>query len=450
MSASTDTIVALASANGQAGVGVVRLSGENSLLITQAVTGKPCERDRHAHMRSFFDPDGQVLDSGLVLPFFAPASYTGETVVEWQTHGAPIVLDQLIATAIHHGARFARPGEFTERAFLNGKLDLTQAEAVADLIAASNLASARGAMQSLSGAFSERIEAFEQELIALRVFVEATIDFPDEDVEFLETAQVKARIHAVLNELVELRAITNQGVLLRDGIRVVIAGPPNAGKSSLLNALSGSDTAIVTNIPGTTRDVIRENVQFNGLPLTLLDTAGLRDTDDPVEKIGTARAEEAIKTADVILWVEDDSLNNSIERPVSIAQATQPVIHIRNKTDLSHGENGIRSGTTGITQQLGLSIRTGAGFEALRKVLVDRAGYVPNETQFVARRRHLVALDHAEAQIQNALSLLDDVPDTVLVAEELRIAHDYLGEITGKFTTEDLLGAIFSSFCIGK
>ena len=194
--------------------------------------------------------------------------------------------------------------------------------------------------------------------------------------------------------------------------------------------------------------MIRENVQFNGLPLTLLDTAGLRDTDDPVEKIGTARAEEAIKTADVILWVEDDSLNNSIERPVSITQATQPVIHIRNKTDLSHGENGIRSGTTGITQPLGLSIRTGAGLRALRKVLVDRAGYVPNETQFVARRRHLVALDHAEAQIQNALSFLDDVPDTVLVAEELRIAHDYLGEITGKFTTEDLLGAIFSSFAL--
>ena len=450
MSASTDTIVALASANGQAGVGIIRLSGESSIPITEAVTGKPCALDRQAHMRTFRAPNGQVLDSGLVLPFFAPASYTGETVVEWQTHGAPVVLDQLVATAIHHGARLARPGEFTERAFLNGKLDLTQAEAVADLIAATNLASARGAMHSLSGAFSARIAAFEQELTTLRVFVEATIDFPDEDVEFLEAAQVKTRINAVLDQLAQLRAITSQGVLLRDGIRVVIAGPPNAGKSSLLNALSGTDTAIVTNIPGTTRDVIRENVQIDGLPLTLLDTAGLRDTDDPVEKIGTNRAEEAIRTADVILWVEDDTSNDASERPASIANATQPVIDIRNKTDLSNGPNGLRSEVGTSKPQLGLSIKNGAGLNALRKAIVDCAGYAPNETQFVARRRHLSALDRAEAQIKNALSLLDSVPDTVLVAEELRIAHDHLGDITGKFTSEDLLGAIFTSFCIGK
>ncbi|MFN2349632.1 MAG: tRNA uridine-5-carboxymethylaminomethyl(34) synthesis GTPase MnmE [Thioalkalivibrio sp.] len=441
-----DTIAAIATPPGFGGVGVVRVSGPQVKAVAEAILGR-LPAPRYAHYGRFRDAASETLDDGIALYFPAPHSYTGEDVLELQGHGGPVVMDLLLARCLALGCRTARPGEFTERAFINGRLDLAQAEAVADLIEAGSAQAARSARRSLEGALSGQVNALLTELTALRVAVEAALDFPDEDIDILKDGQVAERIEALLMRLDTLQREAGQGALLREGMRLVIAGRPNAGKSSLLNQLVRREAAIVTHIPGTTRDVLRETVSIDGLPLHIIDTAGLRESDDPVEQEGIRRAWVEIDTADAVLLVVDDNEGEGeAEQAICDRLPTHlPLITVHNKIDLS----GHAPGEQG--QRIYLSAQTGLGAETLRAHLKARMGYSgAGEGQYLARRRHLDALKRTQCHVQDARSALQSGAGPELVAEDLRLAQESLGEITGRFSADDLLGEIFSSFCIGK
>ena len=442
------TIAAVATPRGEGGVGVIRVSGTRSASIARTLLGRD-PVPRHAYYCTFADADGAPIDRGLLLFFKAPRSYTGEDVLELQTHGSPVVLRLLVARLVELGARHARPGEFSERAFLNGKLDLAQAEAVADLIASSSETAARAALRSLEGEFSRRVRALTEAVVRLRVWIEAAIDFPEEEIDFLSAPELRADLAAVRTDLATLLDGARRGVRLADGLHVVIVGRPNAGKSSLLNALAASERAIVTEIPGTTRDLVRETVEIDGVALTLVDTAGLRESPDVVEREGIRRARAELERADVALLVTD--ADNDAEGDAALlaglpAGTRRIVAH--NKIDLvdraPHRER--RSEDV----HLWLSAKTGAGLEALHAELRSLAAGEDSDGAWTARARHVAALERAKTHLAAAESALIERNAGELAAEELREMQHALGEITGEFTTDDLLGAIFSAFCIGK
>ncbi|MGN6740341.1 tRNA uridine-5-carboxymethylaminomethyl(34) synthesis GTPase MnmE [Dyella sp.] len=444
--ATVDTIAAIATASGAAGVGVVRVSGPAVPDIASALLGR-MPLPRHAHFLALRDRDGALIDRGLLLHFPAPASYTGEHVLELQVHGSAVLLDALLRRVCELGARLARPGEFTERAFLNGKLDLVQAEAVADLIAARSQLAARAALQSMEGAFSRRVQHLLDALIALRVHVEAAIDFPEEEIDFLADPAITRQLDALREEHAQLLRETERGVRLSDGLRVAIIGRPNAGKSSLLNALAGRDRAIVTPIAGTTRDVLRESVQLDGVTLELADTAGLRDTDDVVEREGVRRAQQELAQADVALLVTEqahwaDDLALLADLPDAVVR-----LIVVNKIDRDGALGAHEADAAGT---LWLSARTGENLDALRVRLRELAAAGGGEGAFSARRRHVLALQQVGKHLEHAAAVLTATRAGELAAEELRQAQHALGEITGSYTSDDLLGAIFGSFCIGK
>ena len=454
-----EPIIAVATAPGRGAVGIVRVSGRDLTVVIDALCGKLLA-PRHATYLPFGGADGEPIDQGLAIWFPAPHSYTGEAVLELQAHGGPVVLQLLLARCLEAGRgiglRLAQPGEFTARAFLNDKLDLAQAEAVSDLIDASTEAAARSARRSLSGAFSNEINALRDRLIDLRMLVEATLDFPEEEIDFLEKANARGRLDGVIADLASVLARARQGVLLREGIKVVLAGLPNVGKSSLLNALAGAELAIVTPIPGTTRDKISGTIQIEGVPIHVTDTAGLRDpgdAHDEVERIGIARSWAEIENADAVVFLHDltragqadyDDGERRIAAQLSAAVSSgSQLLHVFNKADVAGAAP---------SPGLMLSARTGLGLAELRRALLEQAGWqAPPEGLFIARARHVQALGrtaehltHARGHAARADGALD------LLAEELRLAHDALGEITGAFTADDLLGEIFGRFCIGK
>jgi tRNA modification GTPase len=445
-----DTIVARATPAGQGGIGIVRISGPLVPALAAGVLGTLPEPGRATRCR-FLDSAGAPIDSGLALYFAAPRSFTGEHVLELHGHGGPVVMALLIERCLELGARAARPGEFSERAFLNDKLDLAQAEAVADLIGAGSAAAARAALNSLAGEFSAEVARLEAALIELRSYLEASIDFADEDLELLAEGGIEQRLARLESDFVALEAAAEQGRLLHDGCTLVLAGRPNAGKSSLLNALAGHDAAIVTPVPGTTRDVLRERIDIDGLPLTVLDTAGLREGPDEIEAEGIRRAEREMTRADRVLFVVDAADPGAIDglvRDLAALPADVPVTVLANKSDVT------RAATLPVAAErmvIQVSARTGAGLDLLRAHLKDVLGYRPPESgAFSARRRHVDALRRAHAHAASARAQLQARTGTELVAEELKLAHDALGEITGRFTSDDLLGRIFASFCIGK
>ncbi|PVV11505.1 MAG: tRNA uridine-5-carboxymethylaminomethyl(34) synthesis GTPase MnmE [gamma proteobacterium symbiont of Ctena orbiculata] len=444
-----DTIAAIATPPGRGSVGIVRISGPECGRIAELLLGS-VPPPRQASLRSFRDQHDNTIDSGLAIYFPNPQSFTGEDVLELQGHGGPVVLDLLLQQILQHGARLARPGEFSERAFLNGKLDLVQAEAIADLIDAESQAAARSATRTLQGAFSNKIHKLVEALIELRLYVESAIDFPEEEIDFLVDSKVSERLHTILDEINATHQSAHSGRLLRDGLTLVIAGRPNAGKSSLLNALAGAESAIVTDIPGTTRDLLRERITIEGMPLHIIDTAGMRDSHDPVEAEGIRRAKQEMELADRVLWVFDDHTD-----PQHLAVDREqlpdgvPVTLIRNKIDIAGSSPRHNEDESGI--EIALSATRGEGIDLLRAHLVQCVGYQHlGEGDFIARRRHLDALERAIEHLrQGALSLQRDRAGELL-AEDLRLAQQSLGEITGEFTVDDLLGRIFSSFCIGK
>ncbi|MDI1301550.1 MAG: tRNA uridine-5-carboxymethylaminomethyl(34) synthesis GTPase MnmE [bacterium] len=460
MKTATETIVAIATAPGRGGVGIVRVSGPRAHEIAHQVLGRNKELPvRRVIFSAFYAEDGRKIDEGLALAFNAPHSFTGEDVVELQGHGGPVVMDMLLKRVLALGARMARPGEFSERAFLNDKLDLAQAEAIADLIDAGSEQAARSAVRSLSGVFSEKIDALVESLIALRIYVEAAIDFPEEEIDFLSDGHVERELRVIQGNLRVVQAQARQGALLREGMQVVIAGEPNAGKSSLLNALAGYDAAIVTDIAGTTRDVLREQIQIDGMPLHVIDTAGLRDSIDIVEQEGIRRALREIGNADCILFVFDSATETdplaAATRFFSPMPAPASLIFVANKADLV---SGLKSGTSqrtdtsgSIYREIVLSARSGDGMETLRTALKDAMGFQSGDAGlFTARRRHLDALARASAALAVGLEQLLQRNAGELLAEDLRVAQNSLSEITGAFSSDDLLGRIFSSFCIGK
>ncbi|WP_337234576.1 tRNA uridine-5-carboxymethylaminomethyl(34) synthesis GTPase MnmE [Proteus terrae] len=452
---STDTIVAQATPPGRGGVGILRVSGPKAALVAQTVLGK-LPKPRYADYLPFRNDDNSVLDQGIALFFPNPNSFTGEDVLELQGHGGPIILDLLLKRILQiPGVRIANPGEFSERAFLNDKLDLAQAEAIADLIDASSEQAARSAINSLQGVFSSHINEMVESLTHLRIYVEAAIDFPDEEIDFLSDGIIEGKLNAVIAELDDVRAQARQGSLLREGMKVVIAGRPNAGKSSLLNALAGREAAIVTDIAGTTRDVLREHIHIDGMPLHIIDTAGLREASDEVERIGIERAWKEIEQADRVLFMVDSTTTDATTPediwPEFMARLpkTLPVTVIRNKSDLT-GEN-VEITAQGNYPMIRLSARDGMGIELLRDHLKEAMGFNSNtEGGFLARRRHLQALNTAAEHLQQGHEQLVYAKSGELLAEELRLAQQALSEITGEFTSDDLLGRIFSSFCIGK
>ena len=469
-----DPIAAIATAPGRGGVGIVRVSGKHLKPLVKALCGRVLQ-PRHATYLPFNDAAGQPIDQGLALYFPAPHSYTGEDVLELQAHGGPVVLQLLLARCLEAaqgpagaaGAaasvlphlRLAAPGEFTERAFLNGKIDLAQAEAIADLIDASTAAAARSAGRSLSGAFSEEIHGLRDALVHLRMLVEATLDFPEEEIDFLRKADARGQLSKLQHMLATVMQRAQQGALLREGIKAVIAGQPNAGKSSLLNALAGAELAIVTPIAGTTRDKVQQTIQIEGVPLHVIDTAGLRDSSDEVEKIGIARAWEEIAAADAVLFLHDLTRQNQpdyVAADAAIAHTLAerlppgvPVIDVWNKTDAAPG---VQPGSAPGHEAVRLSARTGEGLDTLRRLLLEAAGWQPAaEGLYIARARHTEALRAVDAHLMEAAAQLESSgPALDLLAEELRLAQNALGAITGEFGADDLLGVIFSSFCIGK
>jgi tRNA modification GTPase len=447
-----DTIAAIATAPGRGGIGVIRVSGPAVPTIAHALLGK-LPTPRHASIAVFRDAAGGALDHGLALYFPAPESFTGEHVLELHGHGGPVVLDLVLQRALELGARPARPGEFSERAFLNGKLDLAQAEAVADLIDSASAQAARAALHSLQGVFSRRVHAIVEQLITLRMHIEAALDFPEEEIDFLADAKLFAGLETLTTTLAALQQDAHQGQLLHDGMTVVIAGPPNAGKSSLLNQLSQRDSAIVSPVAGTTRDLLREQIQIDGLPLHIIDTAGLRATRDEIEKEGVRRARAAAARADRILLVVDDSAETDASLGGLLGEwpAGAPLTLVRNKTDLSGRSPGIATSAlrAGLAE-VRLSAKSGDGLRELREHLKTCMGYqTAGEGGFSARRRHLDALHRAAEQTTLARYELKQ-RNGELAAEQLRLAQQALSEITGEFTSDDLLGRIFASFCIGK
>ncbi|WP_118845729.1 tRNA uridine-5-carboxymethylaminomethyl(34) synthesis GTPase MnmE [Haemophilus haemolyticus] len=450
-----ETIVAQATAPGRGGIGILRVSGPLATEVAQAVLGK-CPKPRMADYLPFRDADGTVLDQGIALYFKSPNSFTGEDVLELQGHGGQVVLDLLLKRILQiDGIRLARPGEFSEQAFLNDKLDLTQAEAIADLIDATSEQAARSALNSLQGEFSKKVNELVESVIYLRTYVEASIDFPDEEIDFLADGKIEANLRGIINQLEDVRSEAKQGSILREGMKVVIAGRPNAGKSSLLNALAGREAAIVTDIAGTTRDVLREHIHIDGMPLHIIDTAGLRDATDEVERIGISRAWTEIEQADRIILMLDsidpESADLSKVRSEFLAKlpTTLPVTIVRNKIDLN-GEQANESEQGGY-QIISLSAQTHDGVQLLREHLKQAMGFQTGmEGGFLARRRHLDALEKAAEHLQIGLVQLTEFHAGELLAEELRLVQTYLSEITGEFTSDDLLGNIFSSFCIGK
>jgi len=445
---STDTIAAIATPPGNGGIGIVRVSGPQVPRLAEALLGRR-PRARHAHLCRFADAAGEPIDHGLLIHFPAPHSFTGEHVVELQAHGSPIALQRLLARVVELGARHARPGEFSERAFLNGRLDLAQAEAIADLIAAGSEASARAAMRSLDGVFSQQVHALTEATIRLRVWIEAAIDFPEEEIDFLAAPALAGGFAQLRQQLAILLADTRRGVRLNDGLHVVIVGRPNAGKSSLLNALAATERAIVTDIPGTTRDVLRETIDLDGIALTLVDTAGLREAEDRVEQEGIRRARLELQRADVAILVSDDDDTDADRVLLTGLPATATRLLVHNKIDRTAAapDRQVRADGT----HLWLSARTGAGLALLVAELTRLAGQgeVPAGS-FSARARHVAALERAALALEAAEHALTDARAGELAAEELRQMQHALGEITGEFTSEDLLGRIFADFCIGK
>ncbi len=444
-----DTIAAIATPPGRGGVGIVRVSGPATQRIAEAMLGK-LPKPRYATHSRFRDGAGQPLDDGIALYFSAPHSFTGEDVLELHGHGGPVVLDMVLGRTLELGARLARAGEFSERAFTNGKMDLAQAEAVADLIESGSEVAARSAMRSLQGEFSKQVHALVEALTQLRMYVEAAIDFPEEEIDFLADDKVHAQLSSIEQGIASLLESTRQGQLLHDGMTVVLAGPPNAGKSSLLNALAQSETAIVSPIPGTTRDVLRERIHLDGMPLHIVDTAGLRASRDEIESEGIRRAREQMTHADRILLVLDDSASGGVPAEV-VQHLPKNLAHtvVRNKIDLTGHAAGIVNTPSGV--EILLSAKTGAGLDALRQHLKDCMGFQPvGEGTFIARRRHLDAIRRAQDHVTRGRAQLKESRAGELLAEELRLAQQTLSEITGEFTSDDLLGRIFSSFCIGK
>ncbi len=452
MTFKTTTITAIATPLGRGGVGVIRLSGANAFAIAERLTQKPLPKPRQAGFRQFYDKDGEVLDEGILLCFPNPHSFTGEDVVEIQGHGGVVIQNTLLARVLELGATPAQAGEFSMRAFENGKMDLVQAEAIADLIDASSQAAARSAVRSLQGAFSQRVNDVLEKLIHLRLHVEAAIDFPEEEIDFLADGKILALLDDVQFSIKQVQQSARQGQLLREGLQVVIAGKPNAGKSSLLNALAGVDRAIVTDIAGTTRDVLHEKITLNGLPITLTDTAGLRETGDIVEQEGIRRAMKEIEQADLLLFVYDMA---SEQNPLAIAEQffaehLQPkrTLIIANKCDLTDISaqvddlQGYRRAIVSAQQQHGI--------QGLIDLITQFAGFQPEEDTFIARTRHLDAMQRTQGFLAEAREQLVEYHAGELVAESLRLAQNALSEITGEFTADDLLGKIFGSFCIGK
>lgn len=451
------TIAAIATPLGRGGIGVIRLSGTKAVQITEQLIGKPIGKARQASFARFLDVDSETtIDEGLVLHFPAPNSFTGEDVVELQGHGGMVVQNALLARLLVLGATAAGAGEFSARAFANGKMDLVQAEAIADLIDAVSTQAARSAIRSLQGEFSTRIQTVLEQLIHLRLHVEAAIDFPEEEIDFLADGRILALLEQVIAAIKGVFASARQGQLLREGLQVVIAGKPNAGKSSLLNALAGVDRAIVTHIAGTTRDVLHERITLNGLPITLTDTAGLRETDDVVEIEGIRRAYTQIEQADLLLLVYDLTVDSD---PLTLAKAffeddlhhnldKKRLVFIGNKADLSAQSIGI--GEKDGFRQVTLSAKQKLGIDDLVQVISQQAGYQPEENTFIARTRHIDALSRCLSGLDDAKIQLVEYRAGELMAESLRIAQNALSEITGEFTADDLLGKIFGSFCIGK
>jgi len=439
----TDTIAAIATPAGRGGVGIIRISGPQATGISKAVTGVLPE-PRVATLADFCTADGVAIDHGLVLYFPAPNSFTGEDVVELQAHGSPVVLDLILKSTLSLGARMARPGEFSERAYLNDKLDLTQAEAIADLIDSSSETAARAALRSLEGEFSNTINQLLEKMIRLRMYIESAIDFPEEEIDFLSDGKVAQQLDAIYVTTTAVFHSARQGSILREGITLVIAGKPNAGKSSLMNRLAQREAAIVTDIPGTTRDVLREAISIDGIPLHLVDTAGLRDSNDPIEQQGIDRARREIERADIILHIIDCAAMDQDDDSLTVLPATIPCIDVYNKIDIAAVVKETQDSAVFI------SAKTGQGFDQLNKTIKQTMGFDENnEGIFSARRRHLDALERTLSHIKNSQVHLSHQTGE-LVAEELKIAQACLGEITGAFSSDDLLGEIFSSFCVGK
>ena len=446
----SDSIAAIATAPGRGGIGIVRVSGGSCRSIANALLGCVPE-PRAAELHRFLDEAGEPIDEGLALYFPGPASFTGEDVLELHGHGGPVVMDLLLRRVLELGARAAAPGEFTQRAFLNDKLDLAQAEAVADLIDSGSAEAARAALRSLQGEFSSQVHDLAEAVLELRMWVEAAIDFPEEEVDFLGDRALNARLEFIRHRFAELAETARQGALLRDGLTIVIAGRPNAGKSSLLNRLAGYDAAIVTPIPGTTRDVLRERIEIDGLPVHVLDTAGLRESPDEVEAEGIRRAHRELARADRVLFVVDASDEvavAAIDADLAALPSDAPRTVVLNKIDRLSGEPGMEAGDP---VRVSLSAATGAGLDLLRAHLKDCVGFHPAGSGVLsARARHLEALRRARAHVEEAHRLLTERHAGELVAQELTDAQKELGEITGEVTSDDLLGRIFSSFCIGK
>ncbi len=451
---SSDTIAAQATAPGRGSVGIIRVSGPLCREVASALLAEEL-KPRHAHYLPFLDEDGSVIDEGLTLFFPGPNSFTGEDVLELQGHGGQVILDMLLRRIGKLGVRMARPGEFSERAFLNDKMDLAQAEAIADLIDSASEQAARNAVRSLQGAFSSRVQALVESLIQLRIYVEAAIDFPEEEIDFLSDGKVQNDLNAVMTHLYQVFSEAQQGAIMREGMTVVIGGRPNAGKSSLLNALAGRETAIVTDIAGTTRDVLREHIHIDGMPLHIIDTAGLRDSDDRVEQIGVERAFQEIGQADRVLLMVDASTTESNDPHtiwpefVDKLPKGEKITIIRNKIDLT-------SEAAGLTEHNGVTVihlcaQSGEGVDYLREHLKACMGYTGTlEGGFSARRRHIEALEQAKEYLEKGRAQLSGYGAGELLADDLRQAQKALGEITGEFSSDDLLGRIFSSFCIGK